>query len=149
MEQWHRVFGCGDREPSPGDLLAHMNGLGFPITGHFRGDDQGWFSAELTGPGQPTLTLERYLSTEEGIRAELNTWAAWLEALASGSDHVSLMERLIQTRQLFTFRILTDSVGVDLADALCRYLAATTDGVYQIDGRGLFAADGSLLVSEE
>jgi hypothetical protein len=148
MEQWHRVFGRGDREPSPGDLLAHLNGLGFPITGHFRGDDQGWFSAELIGPGQPTLTLDRYLSTEEGIRAELNMWAAWLEALASGPDQVSLMERLIQTRQLFTFPLPPDAAGAELAVVLCRYLAEATDGVYQIDGRGLFAADGSLLVSE-
>ena len=148
MEQWHRVFGRGDREPSPGDLLAQLNGLGFPITGHFRGDDQGWFSAELTGPGQPTLTLQRYLSMEEGIRAELNTWASWLEASASDPDHVSLMERMIQTRQLFTFRLGADPASEPLVVALCRYLAATTDGVYQIDGQGLCAADGTLLVNE-
>jgi hypothetical protein len=123
-----------------------LNDLGFPITGHFRGDDQGWFAAELTGPDQPPLTLERYLATEEGIRAELNTWAAWLEDLAP--DPAPLMERMIQTRQLFTFRLLPEAAGGKLAVALCQYLAEATDGIYQIDGRGLFAADGSLLISE-
>ncbi len=32
---------------------------------------------------------------------------------------------------------------------ICRYLAHVTEGIYQIDGAGFFAADGRLLVSEQ
>ena len=32
--------------------------------------------------------------------------------------------------------------------ALCRHLARETEGFYQVDGVGFFAADGTLLVRE-
>ena len=92
------------------------------------------------------LTLERYRADEEGIRAELNSWAAFLETCA-GPHHILLMERAIQTRQLFT---LHDPTGdADRACvALCQRLAAVTAGFYQIDGFGFFDADGTPLVEE-
>ena len=42
---WYRVFGTNDTEPDPAALLEHLQQLGFEVTGKFRGDDQGWFSA--------------------------------------------------------------------------------------------------------
>ncbi len=61
------------------------------------------------------------------------------------------MERIVQTRQLFTLgRPAGDAPLLDdVCLALCRFLAAAADGVYQIDGRGFFAADGSLLVRDQ
>ena len=40
--------------------------------------------------------------SEEGIRAELNTWAAWLETAGHNPNHSWLMGHMIQTRQIFT-----------------------------------------------
>ena len=45
-----------------------------------------------------------YLATEEGICAELNTWAAWVEATVGGPVQEGLMLHLISTRQLFVMR---------------------------------------------
>ena len=91
------------------------------------------------------LQLERFLAEEEGIRAELNSWAAWLETRENAPEHVRLMERMIQTKQLFTLQSIEESAQ---AERLCRFLAEITLGVYQIDVRGFFAADGVLLVPE-
>ena len=59
---------------------------------------------------------------------------------------------MIQTKQLITLRKpvdLTDEVLVEkVLEEACRFLAAATDGVYQVDGRGWFAANGELLVQE-
>jgi hypothetical protein len=92
-----------------------------------------------------SLQLERYIAGEDGLRAELNSWAAWLETQESAPEHVALMERMIQTAQLFTLHANAESAA---AEQLCRFLAGSTAGIYQIDGRGLFAANGSLLVPE-
>lgn len=144
MTVWYRVFGASETGPAPAAILERLNAL-LPATGAFHGDDAGWFRAELTVAGG-TLELERFLSTEQGIRAELNSWAAHVEASGDSPAHVRLMERLIQARQLFTLRgSAPDAVCV----ALCGLLAAATDGVYQIDGRGFFAADGAPLAPDE
>jgi hypothetical protein len=66
------------------------------------------------------------------------------------------MERLIIAKEVFTLhQPLEDADDIDDAEmaerlclACCRYLAAATDGVYQADHRGFFAADGTLLVPE-
>src|SRR5689334_1570405 len=105
----------------------------------------------LDAPVEPgtvgPLLVERFGADEEGIRAELNSWAAFLET-CDGPHAVPLMERAIQTRQLFTIH---DPAG-DRPDpgcvALCRRLAAETAGFYQVDGVGFFDADGTLLVAE-
>src|SRR5215475_6522172 len=80
MGLWFRVFGGNDEQPEPAALLAYLHAQGLAVPGHFRGDDEGWFAAEFEmEAGATPLYLERYLATEEGIRADLNTWAAWVE----------------------------------------------------------------------
>ena len=62
------------------------------------------------------------------------------------------MERVIQTKQLVTLRKPVDAADEVLLEkvleAAVKFLAAATDGVYQVDGRGWFAASGELLVQE-
>jgi hypothetical protein len=147
MTIWYRVFGAGHVEPTPGALLERLNQLA-AVSGRFSGDDAGWFGAELVVAESVTLQVERFLSTEEGVRAELNSWAAHLETLGDGPEYTLLMERMIQTYQMFTVGV-SATAGDGVCVALCRFLAETTDGVYQIDGRGFFAADGTLLAKDE
>jgi hypothetical protein len=152
MSQWYRVFGSIDVQPAPAALLEQVRALGVPVAGKFHGDDLGWFRAELAiGDDATPLPVERYLGSEEGIRAELNTWAAWLEAAGEGPEHLRLMQHMIGTTQVFTLGPI-DPAGEPAAGpvcvALCRFLAGATAGVYQADGKGFFAADGTLLVSE-
>jgi hypothetical protein len=157
MTQWFRVFSRGAAAVEPAALLEHLHGRGFPVTGHFRGDDRGWFRAELVfADDAPPVVVERYMADEEGIRLELNSWAAWLEEQEDNAHAVSLMERLIVTREVFTLHQAVEDADdlddADLAERLCltccRYLAVATDGVYQADHHGFFAADGTPLVPE-
>jgi hypothetical protein len=140
---WYRVFGTAPEGPAPEAILEFFNGLG-AATGEFGGDEAGWFRAELISAGSPPLHVERFRGDEEGIRAELNSWAAWVETHEERPGHAALMERIIQAKQLFTLQ------GGDecLCIALCRFLATRTQGIYQIDGAGLFDADRTLLLSE-
>jgi len=145
---WYRIFCASETTPAPAATLQRLNDLA-PVAGHFHGDEEGWFRAELV-VAETTLMLERFLSREEGVRAELNIWAAHLETCGDGPEHVRLMERMIQTRQLFTLERSDQASSLDnICVALCRWLAETTDGVYQIDGQGFFAADGAQLVRDE
>src|SRR2546423_10637836 len=80
-EMHYRVFGTTLSPVPPAALLEQMQRAGLAVTGHFRGDQQGWFRADLVYPvADARIELERFLSSEEGVRAELNTWAAWLES---------------------------------------------------------------------
>ena len=98
--------------------------------------------------GRP-ITVERFGADEEGIRAELNSWAAYLETHESSPHHLPLMERTIQSRQLFTVERPDDEASsARLCEALCRHLAGQTGGFFQVDEQGFFAADGTLLVGE-
>ena len=122
------------------------------MTGSFTGDAAGWFRADLTlGAGAP-LALERFTSDEEGIRSELNSWAAYLETCTHSPQHGPLMERVIQARQLFTVSRPADhpdeSASARVCVELCRFLAGATAGFYQIDEQGFFSAAGTLLVAE-
>src|SRR6476659_8189156 len=97
---WLRVFGAVDTVPDPAGIEACLAGA----VVSFVADDTGWYRAEITaGEGSP-ITMERYLADEEGIRGELNAWAAYLETLDYSPHHAALMERAIQTRQLITIR---------------------------------------------
>ena len=150
---WFRVFGTNEARIEPAELLEHLQSRGFAVEGHFRGDDLGWFAAELVVTAAETpLQLERFLSSEEGIRAELNTWAGWLETCDYSPNHQKLMQHMVSTTQLFTLRRPIDSSNEVLVENLCvrlsQFLANRTDGVYQIDDRGFFAADGTLLLQE-
>lgn len=143
MSSCYRVFGLNDLEPEPARLETFLRRLSPDAECHFQADDQGWFRAQFL-VDDAVAVVERYLVTEEGIREELNTWAAWVETAASGPEQAELMERLIRTRQLL---LLTD-LPEEHAGAITSYLAQLTDGIYQADGRGLFATSGELLVSE-
>lgn len=151
---WHRVFGTNAAEPDPAALLESLQRQGFDVTGKFRGDDQGWFAAEIAyADGLGPLQVERYLAAEDDLRDDLNAWAAWLET-CEGNPHVArLMRHMIQTTQLFTIRqpirAMAAGTAGALGRALCQFLSRVTDGVYQVDGQGLFAADGTLLVDVE
>ena len=92
------------------------------------------------------LVLECFHADEEGIRAELNSWAAFLET-CDGPHHIPLMERTIRTKQLFTLHDPTDEAQ-HICVTLCQHLATLTAGFYQIDDIGFFDADGTLLVEE-
>jgi hypothetical protein len=128
--------------------LEHLQGLGLPVQGRFTGDDQGWFRAELLPEGAAVpLALERYLVSEESIRAELNNWAAWVETTGDGPEQTRLMQRVIGTAQLFTL-CPAEGSGREFCEAVCRHLARQTDGVYQVDGHGFFDAAGTLLLKE-
>jgi hypothetical protein len=149
---WYRVFGSSDVEPSPAELAAHLHALGLAVEPHFKGDDLGWTSGELRLPvGSPVL-LARYLTKEDDLRDDLNAHAAELETMDYSPNSGPLMQRVIQTKQLITLRKPVDAADEVLLekvlDALTRFLASATDGVYQVDGRGWFRASGELLVQE-
>jgi hypothetical protein len=149
---WYRIFGRNEFAVAPAALLEHLRGLGLAVEGHIRGDDANWTTMELhLGVGTPVY-LERYLTKDDNLRDDLNAWAAFLETCDYSPNHVTLMERVIQTSQLITLRKPidhADDVSLDrLCLATCQFLAATTDGVYQIDDVGWFAADGTLLLAE-
>jgi hypothetical protein len=150
---WHRVFGSNDVQPQPAALLEELQRLGFEVTGQFRGDDQGWFAAEIAfAAALPPLQIERYLSTEDDIRSELNTWTAWLETLEPDPHALRLMEQIIRTTQLFTLRqavrvsAVGDAAGVNRA--VCEFLARETAGVYHVDNHGFYGPDGTLLLRD-
>jgi hypothetical protein len=152
MSRWFRVFGTNDAQPEPARLLEEARRLNPDVSGRFRGDDLGWFRADLALAGEePPLPVERFLSSEDGIRAELNTWAAWLEETGR-PEAVPLMQHMVSTTQVFTLGPLdpdADLTVESLCAGLCRFLAKETAGVYQVDGQGFFTADGALRVPED
>ncbi len=150
---WSRIFGRSDVTPDPAALLAHLRSLNLPAAGHFRGDDLGWTGGELVlQAGATPVYIERYLTATDDLRDDLNTWAAWLETQDHEPRHRQLMEHVVATRQLITLRRPldhADEVTLDrLCAAVCQWLAEQTDGVYQVDGEGFFAADGAVLLHE-
>ena len=149
MEKWYRVF-CGcDAEPNLAELPTRLGQLDRHTTIEVQGDDRGWISAELVS-GQATWRLDRYLTEDEGLRVDLNAWAAWLETIEDNPQSLSLMQQIISTRQLITFRQMTEtnSSGDQLPEMVCRFIAQSSAGIYQIDDEGIFATDGTLLVKE-
>jgi len=153
---WFRVFGAAGAAPEPGVILEQAQSANKDIWASFRSDDEGWYQAELilSPENAPALSvlLERYLAREEGIRPQLNTWAAWLETMAENPNHAWLMEAVVQTQQLFTLQCPSEDEPRTQLEPVClavsRFLARQTRGVYQVDGQGFFAADGKLLVAE-
>ena len=127
MERWHRVFGTSADPPDA--------------------DPGGWVRGDLTFANGMGIFLDRYDAEEDGIRQELNSWAAWVETRGDDAAHVRLMERIIQTKQLIVFCVGDE--GIAVGERLCRLIAASTGGIYQIDGRGLFDAEGALLLAED
>jgi len=149
---WYRIFCRASDAPTPADLLEHLHAAGLPAVGHFRGDDLGWTAAEiLLGPGSPVY-VERFLTKEDDLRHDLNTWAGFLETCDYSPNHVMLMERVIQSAQMITARKPIDHADEITTDRLClvlsQFLAAKTDGIYQIDADGWYTATGELLLKE-
>jgi hypothetical protein len=151
MDEWYRVFGRSDALPAPAAIEAHLAGLGLSVRAVFRHEGEQWFQAEITCGYGPPVYVERFLAEEEGVRNELNAWAAYLET-CDCPQHVALMERTIQSRQLFTLRQPSEHAEAEEVDRLCvelsRFLAQATDGFYQVDEAGFFAADGAQLATE-
>jgi hypothetical protein len=150
---WYRVFGREGSEVAPSALAAELHAAGVPVEPHFRGDDLGWTAGELRLAGLNTpVTLDRYLADEDDIRDQLNAHAAELETCDYSPNAPALVTHVALTKQLFVLRKpvdASDEVALEnLLTAACRFLAARTAGVYQIDGQGWFAADGELLVQE-
>jgi hypothetical protein len=152
MGLWYRIFGRSATEVSRDSLLAHLAAQGVAIVTDFADDGASWLRAELRFAPTTPLHLERFRADEEGIRGELNSWAAFLETCDYDPNHALLMERVIQTKQLFTLRRPVDHANEVLVErlcvGLCRFLASETDGVWQSDDEGFFAADGTLLLQE-
>jgi hypothetical protein len=152
MGTWYRVFGRSDAAVSQESVLTHLAAQGSPVAADFAGEGEAWLSTAIRFAPSAPLQLERFLAGEEGIRGELNSWAAFLETCDYEPNHAALMERVIQTRQLFTLRRPVDCADEALAErlcvGLCRFLAEQTDGVWQADGEGFFAADGTQLLRE-
>jgi hypothetical protein len=135
---WYRVFGSRAEAPDLSRLRAVYR---------LAADEHGWYQVHI-----PLLwgeiELNRWQPKDDGIRAELNTWAAWVEANAQ-PELPDLMRHIVTTQQLFTWFI--DPTAVDAAafsDMLCRFLCEATGGIFQIDGVGFVQPDGTLLVQE-
>lgn len=125
-------------QPPPDTVLEQLRGLGVTGRACLRGDDQGWTALEVDD-----VRIECYLASEPGIRSELNTWAAWLETQSDQPEHAALMERVIQTRQLFTLQ------GPDhICEWMSRRIADWTQGVWQQDDRGFLDVSGRLLLPD-
>ncbi|HJZ89460.1 MAG TPA: hypothetical protein VKE40_01220 [Gemmataceae bacterium] len=149
---WYRVFCRSADEVPPAAILGKLRDEALPVEGRFRRDDLGWTAGELAiGKGAPVY-LERYLATADSIRDDLNTWAAWLETLDYSPNNTSLMELVIQTQQLVIIRKPLDhsnEVEVDrVCRAVCLFIAASADGVFQVEDDGWYAADGGLILKE-
>ncbi|OWK37948.1 hypothetical protein [Fimbriiglobus ruber] len=150
---WYRVFGAAATDVPPSMLATHLHAVGLPVVPHFKGDDLGWTSGQLVLPGGGSpVGIDHYLTDEDDLRDSLNAFAAELETMDYSPNNTRLMTHVISTKHLFALRRPLDHADEITLDKLCqevvRFLAARTDGIYQIDGQGWFAADGTLLVQE-
>ena len=150
---WLRVFAPWDGEVPPAALAERLHAAGIAVVPHFKGDDLGWTTGELHLPkGGTPLLLARYLTKEDDLRADLNSHAAELETMTHSPHAAKLMEFVIQTQQMVTIRKPVDQPDESAVEAACetlaRFLATATGGVYQVDGKGWFAANGERLVEE-
>ncbi|MEZ6141347.1 MAG: hypothetical protein R3B84_12320 [Zavarzinella sp.] len=149
---WYRIFGLSEIEPDPTEMLHHLHQNHLLVEGHFKGDDLGWTQVSLQlGHGTP-LTVDRFLTTQDDLRQDLNSWAAWLETLDYSHNSLPLMERLIQTQQLITARFPIDYPDEIQMTRLCHllsmWLAEQTNGVLYIEGDGWYNQNNELLIKE-
>ena len=131
--------------PDLAALLEHLQATGVATVVHFRGDDLGWTGGELVAGGF-SVAVERYLVKEDDLRDDLNTWAGWLETRADEPRHGDLMRHVIATQQLVTLKAPEPT---RFCDEICRWISRQAEAVYQVDGRGFFSADGTMLLPEE
>jgi hypothetical protein len=149
---WSRIFCRNDQTLMPSQMLAMLESTGLTCSGDFKGDELGWTSGEIRLSDDTPIMLERYLSKEDDIRDDLNSWAAWVETQDFYEGRFVLMERIIQTHQLVTLRkpiSVADEVGMEKAfQTLCQAFAKIGDGIYQVDSEGFFSPDGSKILEE-
>ncbi len=146
---WCRIFALSETAPEPEAIVQHVRSYGSDAEVKADSDDRGWFHLELATSVGVFLLIDRYFA-EEGIRDDLNTWAAWLEENA-GAEADRLMQHMISTRQMITMRREDrgrDQPSRDICHDMAVYLACFSDGVYQVDDEGFFDARGKQIVRE-
>lgn len=149
---WSRVFGLLDLNPDPARLEQAALEIIPKAAVHLKGDDRGWFCAEISwGQGSP-LTIETYAATDPEVRADLNTWAAYIETCDYSPNAHSTMVKVALSQQIITLRRPIDHAdesGLDrLMHGMAQHLALEIDGIFQIDEAGFFDKNGTLLVEE-
>ena len=148
----YRVFAPTELNVPPGQLAEALFAAGFAAEPHFRGDDLGWTGGKLVLPGGAPVQLDRYLTDADELRDDLNAFAAELETMTFSPEHVPLMELVIQAKQLVALRQPIDHADEARLEQMCvfiaQYFAQQLGGIYQIDGKGYFAADGTLRLQE-
>ena len=147
-----RVFAASDSMPQPADLQSWLDEHGHSAPLNVTGDDLGWLSIEFTAPSlDATIRIERYLTEEDDLRDELDTWAGWVENQPECEATTRLMQQIITTGQVFTIRAVASTNDANLItelEAIARWYARAAGGVYQMDGRGLCSASGDVLITE-
>jgi hypothetical protein len=150
---WLRVFCLTTPEIPPARIASTLHEAGFDVQPHFKGDDLGWTTGELIlGDESSPIGLARFLTKEDKLRDDLNSYAAELETATHSPYAAGLMERVIQTAQLITLRKPVSHSNDAQLDRACEYLvqflARESEGFYQIDLQGWFESSGELLVEE-
>lgn len=149
MAGWFRIFNPSLADWEPEKVMEGLQ-LVFPgIQGKFRADEDGWFQLILTHEIFGDLPMDRFLSSEKGVRTQLNTWAGWLET----KNRHDLMEKIIQIGQIISFE-LPDDLDSDSAEfthfrKLARALASMCHGFFHADGVGFVDEGDKLLIEDE
>jgi hypothetical protein len=144
---WYRVFARSAASVPPAVVLADLVFDGAAVQGHFQADEHGWYRCELkTDREIGPIVVECFRVLEEGVRPEMQSWAAYLETLESPYS-AEFMAAVNAAAQVFTMQLL-DVRAAELLRQLCGNLAQAADGFYQVDGEGFFWSNGSLAVGE-
>jgi hypothetical protein len=144
--RWYRVFARSAEPIEPAVVLADLVFDGLPVAGHFQADEHGWYRCELQAGSIGPIVVECFRVMEEGVRPEVQSWAAYVESLESPHSQ-EFMEALNATAQVFTV-LLPDARLTGLLRQLCGNLARAGAGIYQIDGEGFFWSNGCLALGE-
>ena len=149
MAGWFRVFLLQEDGPKPSGIMECLQSLIPEVKGKFRTDEDGWFQLIIDHSSIGELIIDHFLTSEKGVRSEINTWAAWLES----KQQFDLMERIIQVKQILSFEVtpeMEDNVSDSLVyKRLALALAALAEGIVHIDAVGFLEPDGTLLIEDE
>lgn len=149
MACWFRIFSPQEQGLEPSRLMDCLDGVFPGIHGKFRADEEGWFQVVLTHELLGELPVDRFLSTEKGVRAQLNTWAAWFET----KDRPDLMERMIQVKEILAFELPPEvEPGSEESmpfRALTLAVAQLVAGICHVDGVGFLDTQDQLIIADE
>ena len=149
MAGWFRVFLLQEDGPKPSGIMECLQSLIPEVKGKFRTDEDGWFQLIIDHSSIGELIIDHFLTSEKGVRSEINTWAAWLES----KQQFDLMERIIQVKQILSFEVtpeMDDNVSDSLVyKRLALALAALAQGFVHMDGVGFLEPDGTILIEDE